>query len=387
MITSRRELLAFVAALVVSPRPGEAQPQPRRRAPTIDPLRRECGTCVMAGFSGLALPRTLATLLDHDALGGVFLLRPRRPGIASEHVRALTDDARLRGPRDAPALVAVDQEGGVVARLTPPMFRIPTARQLGTIGDPALTERVAAAAGASLAAMGVSLNFAPVLDVRTARNPLIAPRAFGTDPAVVARHGEAWIRGTQRSVAACGKHLPGHGPTRADSHAALPRVDLDRAHVMANELVPFRAAVAAGVDTLMLGHLVYRAFDARLPASLSPAIATDLVRRELGFRGVVVTDDLEMGAIRTVGGAVRATVSAIRAGVDLALVAHSPAVALRAIDALVAAASRDEALRRRVHESSERVRALRRTLATRMAGASPQPPDVSALERELRDRL
>ncbi len=170
---------------------------------------------------------------------------------------------------------------------------------LGAVDDPALTEAVARDLGAELAAAGITLNYAPDADVNSnPANPVIGVRSFGADPALVARHTAAWVRGLQAGgVAACAKHFPGHGDTRVDSHHDLPRITADRARLDACELAPFRAAVAAGVQAVMTGHLLVPALDPELPATLSQRILGGLLRDELGFSGVVVTDAVEMRAV------------------------------------------------------------------------------------------
>src|SRR5581483_2170455 len=275
---------------------------------------------IAVGFEGATTEETQLDALR--GFGGVVLFA-RNAG-APEELRALV--AALRALGTPPPLIAIDQEGGRVARLgsdfVPPL---PSAMALGAAGDPALTERVAASAGAALAGLGISVDFAPVADLALRpRNAAVGTRAFGDDPARVAAHAAAFARGLESSgVAASLKHFPGHGATDDDSHVTLPRVTATAETLRARDLVPFARAIAArDASLVMVAHVVAEAFDARRPATLSPAIVTGLLREELGFEGVVVTDCLEMDAIARGVGTVRGAVEALAAGADLLLIGH-----------------------------------------------------------------
>lgn len=217
-------------------------------------------------------------------------------------------------------IVAVDQEGGGVLRLLDVPFP-PPAMALGAADDVALTEAVAAATGRALAAVGINLDFAPVADVNSnPLNPVIADRSFGADPALVARHVAAFVRGLQSAgVGATLKHFPGHGDTNLDSHLALPVVDRSLTELRATEFVPFRAGIAAGAAAVMSAHIVLPSLDTDLPATLSRRAMYGLLRNELSFDGLSVTDALDMQAIAQRYDAGRASVMALAAGVDLPL--------------------------------------------------------------------
>ncbi|WP_282958190.1 glycoside hydrolase family 3 protein, partial [Couchioplanes caeruleus] len=213
---------------------------------------------------------------------------------------------------------------------------------LGAVDDPELTEAVARDLGLELAHAGITLDYAPDTDVNNnPDNPIIGVRAFGAEPQLVARHGAAWIRGLQDAgVAACAKHFPGHGDTAVDSHHDVPVIGHDRARLRECELVPFRAAVAAGVQSIMTGHLLVPAYDPELPATLSRRILTGLLREELGFEGLIVTDGIEMQGVRRAYGLEGATVRALAAGADAICVGGDHAderTAVRLRDAIVAA--------------------------------------------------
>lgn len=285
-------------------------------------LRRHVGRLAVVGFSGLGVPDDLRRLAAEFDLGGVIYFarnctEPRQVAELSREVAGLA--------RDWPLWISVDQEGGRVARLKRPFTEWPPMITLGRSGDVRLAERFAAALAAELRAVGITADWAPVLDVWThADNRVIGDRALANQAADVARLGAALIRVLQaEGVAACGKHFPGHGDTVVDSHDELPVVEHERPRLEATELVPFRAAIAEGVAMIMTAHLLVPALDANRPASLSKLVMTDLLKRHLGFRGVVVSDDMGMKAVSTTQPLADTMVDAIEAGCDVALLCNS----------------------------------------------------------------
>lgn len=279
-----------------------------------DELDRLVAAVLFPGFDGRTAPDWLRRRLD-DGLGGVVLFARNVESV--EQLRTLTDSIRAHRPD---ALSAIDEEGGDVTRLFAATGSPhPGALALGTADDVAVTRVVAADIGRHLRAAGVEWNLAPDADVNSnPDNPVIGVRSFGSDPAGVACHVAAYVSGLQddAGVAACAKHFPGHGDTDVDSHLGAPRIDRDRAALDSVELPPFAAAVAAGTRTAMTGHLVVPALDPGLPATLSPVVIDGLLRRELGFDGVVVSDALEMAGVAQVFGIERSAVLALLAGVD-----------------------------------------------------------------------
>ena len=336
-------------------------------------LRRVCGSLVIGGFAGTALPSGFEARLRAGELGGAILFA-RNVTPESAQVSALCE-AIAKTNADLPPIVSVDQEGGRVARIKHDVVRLPPAITLGTLDDAAI-ELAGAALGAQLAALGFSMDYAPVLDVHTnAKNPVIGDRAFATTPRRAAEAALAFARGLARSgVAPCGKHFPGHGDTLTDSHLELPRVAHDRARLDAVELAPFRAAAKA-LPAFMSAHVVYDALDTK-PATLSKRVATDLLRSELGFRGVLISDDLEMKAVSKTHGAGEAAVLAVEAGCDALLVCSDEEAQVAAVDALASRAERDAAFRTRCEEASARVNALRRAFPPKTPSAVPKTPDA-----------
>jgi beta-N-acetylhexosaminidase len=330
-----------------------------------------CGQLVIGGFPGTSLPAGFARALGEGRRGGAIFFRPNVEG-GPKQVAALAREVHVAS-RDTP-LVAIDQEGGRVSRLRAPMLDVPSMKTIGSWGDTALAERIARAVGAELAAIGFTIDFAPVLDVNTcAHNPVIGDRAFGSDSGVCARFGVAWIRGLQAAgILATGKHFPGHGDTSKDSHVDLPTVEQPRERLERVELLPFRAAVAAGVAALMTAHVVYPALDAERPATLSRAVCTDL-RDAIGFHGMLVSDDLEMQAIAARSSIDEAAVEAILAGCDALLVCWSEERQDRAVDALVREGERSPAFRARCEQAWRRV-----SLARGRVSARPLDDDAIA---------
>ena len=311
-------------------------------------VERLAAACLLPSFPGHEVPDWVLRRLE-GGLGGITLFAYNVGDPAQ--LAALT--ARLREAGDV--LVAIDEEGGDVTRLEADRgSSYPGNLALGAVDDVELTEEVAAAIAGELARAGINLNFAPVADTNTnPDNPVIGVRSFGADPELVARHVAAFVRGTQRQgVAACAKHFPGHGDTAVDSHVDLPVVGGD----VATALLPFRAAIAEGVQAVMTAHLLVPELD-ELPATLSRRIVTGLLREELGFEGLVVTDALEMRAISGGVGVEEAAVLALAAGVDALCVGHD--LHEETVDALVDAIS--EAVRsgrlplERLEEAAARV--------------------------------
>ena len=323
------------------------------------------GRVFMAGFEGETVPSALRELLRNEALAGVILFR--RNIISLPQLSALTSELREAAGRDL--LIAVDHEGGRVFRMPPPFTQIPP---METIGNYAATHAdgeklafdVGRLMGAELAAVGINVNFAPILDINTnPKNPIIGNRAFSGDTEQIARLGCAMIRGlSEGGVIACGKHFPGHGDTPEDSHRTCPVLPHTLSRLRFMELVPFVRAIEAGVPMLMTAHILYGAIDASQMVTLSPRAITGLLREELGYEGVVVTDDLEMGAVTQMTTPEDAAVRSLAAGCDLALICRDLAVTRRALDAVAHALDRGALLLPNLERAAARIAALHRRL-------------------------
>jgi beta-N-acetylhexosaminidase len=326
--------------------------------PNHGELPELAATVLQPGFVGTTVPDWVRRRLG-EGLGGVALFA--RNVESPLQIARLT--AQLRAERPD-VIVAIDEEAGDVTRFESVHGSSrPGNLALGAIDDPALTETVARDLGADLAAAGITLDYAPDTDVNSnPDNPIIGVRAFGADPDLVARQSVAWIRGLQAAgVAACAKHFPGHGDTAVDSHHAVPLIDRDRAALEACELIPFRAAIRAGVRAVMTGHLLVPAFDPELPATLSRRILTDLLRVELGYTGLIITDAIEMQGVSRRFGLAGATVRALAAGADAICVGGDHAdeqTATQLLDAIVAAVRSGELPEERLRDAAARVREL-----------------------------
>jgi len=283
--------------------------------------RRDIGQYLIGSMPGTSVPVELRSLAREFDLGGVILFS--RNIEAPEQVAELSADSESLG-RTAPAWVSVDQEGGRVARLKEPFTRWPPMATLGRAGkaSAALAERFAKALAEELLAVGITLDYAPVLDIHTnPKNPVIGDRALAERAEDVARLGRVIIQALQGAgLAACGKHFPGHGDTSTDSHFELPLVEHPPDRLRAIEFEPFRAAVAEQVAFIMTAHVLVPSLDEQRPASLSPEIVQRLLREELKFDGVILSDDLEMKAVSARYDVPEAAVDAIRAGCDAVLV-------------------------------------------------------------------
>ena len=324
----------------------------------------------MVGFDGPAVPVELRSLAREWDLGGVVLFK--RNVEAPEQVAELAFEAQGLA-RETPLWVGIDQEGGRVARLRAPFTEWPPMAHLGRGGD-GLADRFARALAAELSAVGVNLDFAPVLDLyNEAADPVIGDRALSSDAGVAGRLGARIIGGLQAGgVAACAKHFPGHGDALVDSHRELPVVEHDPERLRTHEMAPFRDAVAAEVAAVMTAHVVYPALDEERPATLSPAVVDGLLRRECGHRGLVVTDDLEMGAITGSRTVEQAAVQALAAGCDTLLVCGASIERHASVlEAIVHAVEAGELDARRVDEARDR---QQRVKAAFLAGDRPRRP-------------
>jgi beta-N-acetylhexosaminidase len=328
-------------------------------------IERWAGQLIVGGFPGPSIPHEFRTLLERGTVGGAILFK-RNVG-AIEDTAALIEELRACSA-PAPVWIGIDQEGGRVQRLGAPFPQLPPMRALGALaaGRPAADgERIIEAAGAvvgeGLALLGVQQDFAPVLDVDTnPANPVIGDRAFARDPSTVARLGAAFVRGLQgRGVAACGKHFPGHGDTHQDSHHALPSLQHGLERLRAIELPPFRAAIEAGVAGVMSAHVLFPALDPEHPATLSERVLEPLLRTELGFAGVIVSDDLEMRAITDHYRIEESVVRAVRAGCDQLLICHRIDLQEAAHRALVHAAESGALAPERLQQAASRIERLK----------------------------
>jgi beta-N-acetylhexosaminidase len=319
------------------------------------------------------------TLVERNTVDPVFGRLPTGNALDPKQLRdlttGLTSAARSAGD-ELPLLIGLDQEGGSVIRLRAPATELPSAAAIGATGNPTFAREAGEVTGTELRAVGVTVALAPVADLASLpTNTVIGTRAYGSDPETVGRYVREAVAGIRSGgVAATIKHFPGHGGTDVDSHLELPTLPQDRAQLEGQDLVPFRAGIDGGADIVMIGNLRVPAVDPAVPASMSRPVVTDLLRRQLGFRGVVMTDSFTMGAIRKNYSAGDAAVRAIDAGVDLLSMSANT---VEAYAALIAAVRSGRLSERTVTDAAIRVVRLRLRLAD--TAAQTPPPGLDAV--------
>ncbi|QDG50037.1 beta-N-acetylhexosaminidase [Persicimonas caeni] len=330
-----------------------------------DQIREAIGQLLVVGFHGAdeEPPEAIAEALSTGKIGGVILFRRNVDTV--EQVCALnTRVHELAAEAPEAPFVAVDQEGGRVVRLKEPLTPIPPMRAVGDTNDGRLISEVSEVIATEVGALGFNLNFAPVLDVDTnPLNPIIGDRAFGRTPERVIRAAGAFLLGHHTAgVIPCGKHFPGHGDTLLDSHKDLPTLKHDMERLQRVELEPFRRAIGADIPMLMTAHMLLPALDSEHPATLSQAVIGELLREELGYDGVVITDDLEMKAVAERYDIDEMVTLGLRAGIDIFLICHTEAKWQQAYDTLYELATSGDEDLQLVLRAAERVRRLKRTM-------------------------
>lgn len=280
----------------------------------------------------------------------------------------------------SPFLIAIDEEGGTVSRMPDESCTLPGARALAQTHDSSLISDCAAACGSALNSMGISINFAPVLDINTNwRNPGIGIRSFGTSADAVIQYSSAFISAMHQSgIVACAKHFPGKGSISKDSHTALPICTCSADEMETIHIKPFREAIQKDIRCIMTSHALYPALDSELPGTLSENILTGLLRTKLGYTGLIVSDDLEMGAMREIGSIGEIAYQAIMAGCDMALICHHTEKQRQAYHYLQKMYQVDEKFRIRCHESFERIQILKKYISQKR---HPFPHNLAKLSR------
>jgi beta-N-acetylhexosaminidase len=336
-------------------------------------IRRDIGQLLIGSLAGPSITPEIRSLAREFSLGGVTLFARNIEG--PEQVAELSIDVQALAS-ELPLWVGVDQEGGRVARLRRPFTEWPPMAVLGRSGSVELTSRFAAALATELRAVGITLDYAPVLDIHTnPNNPVIGDRALAADADLVARLGTAIVRGLQENgVAACGKHFPGHGDTSVDSHLELPLVEHPPDRIRRVECVPFREAIRADVAFIMTAHVLVPSLDEEKPATLSTRIVQALLRDELGYGGVILSDDLEMKAIASAYAVPDAAVQAITAGCDALLICSGNVdVQAATLEALVHAVEDGRIPYRRVEDALKRLRQAKERFLAAPVGSSRAP--------------
>ena len=383
---------SLAAEAVPSPAPAETLPP--ELTPSPDPIAQQVaalsteekvGQLLVAGIEGTS-PGDDARWAIREAKAGGIILFGRNVASAEQLAQLNSDLKALNSDAgNVPLFLCVDEEGGMVSRMPPEVQDLPSAYDfIRAGGDPAARGAVLAA---ECAAFGFNVDFAPSLDIwSNPQNTVIGKRAFGTDAQTVTEAGTACTYAMMDAgVVPVVKHFPGHGDTLTDSHVGLPVVGKSRKALLENELAPFRAAIDGGAPAVMVAHILMTQLDPQRPASLSPAVVTGLLREELGFNGVVFTDDLTMEAVFQTYGMGEAAVLAVEAGCDMALVCHRSDNLKAARSALLEAVDSGRISMDRLDESVYRVLALK--AAYGLSDAPVAPPDVAALNRKIEASL
>lgn len=321
-------------------------------------LRQQVGQLLMIGFAGHELSRDTRSWIREYRPGGVILFS--RNLVDPQQIARLTSS--LQSYADPlPLLIAIDQEGGRVSRLPNSFTIFPSAAQVAECESLNLAYQSACVTARELRAVGINMNMAPVLDINTnPQNPIIGDRAFGNTTEVVCGYAEAILTGFHdHGVVACGKHFPGHGDTSKDSHVELPVVNLDKQRIYETELQPFRHAIRHGLPAIMTAHVRYPALDPACPATLSHPILTGMLRQELGFDGLILTDDLEMQAIIDHFSIGEAAVRSLEAGADILLICHQLERQTEAVLAVEKAIQDKRLTQDRLQESVARVKRVK----------------------------
>jgi beta-N-acetylhexosaminidase len=332
-------------------------------------LHRLAARMVGIGFVGTALPADARELIRRGVRN--VILFARNIETPQQLARLTYDTKAVAGPE--PLMMSVDQEGGRVLRMREPFTLIPSMRQVGQAGEETLAYEIGKVLGREVRAVNFDMNLAPVCDVDTnPGNPVISSRSFGQTPELVTQLATAVMRGIQgQGVAACSKHFPGHGDTNKDSHHELPRLPHhDMARMLEVELPPFEAVIKAGIAAVMTAHVIYSPLDASYPGTMSRTILGGILRRQLGFNGLVVSDDMQMKAIADHYGFDDAVVRAVDAGVDLLWICHTTDLQCRAVEVIAKAAANGHLSVRRLEEAARRQDAV---FARFVKPASPTP--------------
>ncbi len=343
-------------------------------------LKRKIGQLFILGFDGHTVPSTFRDFIQEYHLGGViyFKRNVQSPAQIAELSNELQFSCRPKGC--APLFVSIDHEGGKVTRLSKPFTKFPGNDSIGELGSPKVAFDFGAVLGKELKAVGININYAPVVDVNSnPQSPVINSRAFSNDPEVCGKMGSAVARGIQKmGVIAVAKHFPGHGDTKEDSHFALPRVDKTLAQLEELELIPFRRVVRSRVEAIMTAHIINPNLDADFPATMSEKTINGLLREKLRFTRLVISDDLEMKAISDHYGPDEAAVMSIKAGCDLLIYRGDNGLPIQQIDAIAKAVETGEIPQATFTQALARIEAAKKIYAE-----IPNPVDVSQVEKHI----
>ncbi|WP_347563655.1 beta-N-acetylhexosaminidase [Pseudoflavonifractor sp. 524-17] len=383
------------ATAAVTPAPASPTPAPQPApVPTESPAERrlatmtveqKVGQLLVAGIEGVEAGEDARQAIEEYQVGGIILFGYNVD--SAQQLTGLTNRLKALNGDYIPLFLCVDEEGGLVSRMPPEVADVPQALDFGQTGDSTLCARLGRLLGAECAAFGLNVNCAPCLDIwSNPDNTVIGGRALGTDPAAVSRLGSAlWEGITDRGVIPVAKHFPGHGDTAADSHVGLPVVEKSLEELRRQELLPFQTAIDRGIPAIMVAHIVETSLDGSCPASLSPKVVDGLLRREMGFQGVVFTDDLTMAAVADTYDMGTAAVLAVEAGCDVLLICSGEANLTAAYESILAAVEEGRIPESRLDESVQRILTLK--YQTGLSNEPVGPADVETVNAQIRALL
>lgn len=323
-------------------------------------LAEKVGQLLVIGVKGTSFSRKMDNLVRNYHVGGVIVMG-QNITTTPQMLELINAIKEANESNKNPLFLSVDEEGGRVSRLPAGIAKLPTSAQIGKLNDESLSYRAGAYLAEVLNEFGYNMNFAPVLDVNSnPKNPVIGDRSFGSDSNQVAKIGIATMHGMMdNGIIPVVKHFPGHGDTIVDSHKALPKVETTMERLLSIELVPFQKAIDEGVDAVMVAHILFPVLDPNYPSSLSKAVITELLRKEMQFEGVIITDDLSMGAIANGYTIPEAAVQSFIAGSDLLLVVRDYDDQINTFNALLTAIEAGEITEERLNESVKRIMMLK----------------------------
>jgi len=341
---------------------------------------------VMVGIEGTMFGDDAKQMIQQHRVGGIILFK-RNIDNPAQTLSLINELKRANSANKIPLFLSVDEEGGRVSRMPDQLRDLPPSGRIGEIGDNELAFEIGRVLGQELKALGFNMNFAPVLDINSnPNNPVIGDRAFGTTPDLVSRLGIQTMKGIQsQNVISVVKHFPGHGDTSVDSHIGLPSVYHDYERLKSFELIPFADAIKNKADAVMIAHILLPQIDPEHPASLSRAVITDILRKDLNFQQVVITDDLTMGAIANNYNLGEAAVKAVTAGSDIVLVCHSLEMEMQVINALTNAVETGQISTERIDESVYRILKLKQKY--QLTDEPVESIDIDQINRDIEQVL
>jgi beta-N-acetylhexosaminidase len=348
-------------------------------------LDEKIGQMILAGISGTTIDPTTKNLLTKYKVGGIIFYKDNL--VNPTQAVQLVNQIKSENDQHVPLLLGVDQEGGRVTRLPGNLINFPTNKEIGAIDNPEFSYQVGAMLGKELKGFGFNLDFAPVLDINSnPGNPVIGDRSFGNNPEIVSKLGIQTLKGIQsEKIITSIKHFPGHGDTSVDSHLELPIVNKSLEQLKELELIPFEQAIQSGADVVMVAHILLPKLDADYPSSMSKNIITGILRNQLDFNGVVITDDMTMMAIIDHYSIGRAAVESVKAGSDIVLVGHEYNKVVETISSLKAAVQKGEISEQRINESVSRILTLKEKYEVN--NAKVNPVNIKELNQSIRKLL